>query len=1157
MVFGGFGSTTFGSNNTSNAFGSNNNTGFGSSNTSGGLFGSNNNNNNSSAFGQTTTSSGSSMFGNNTNSSNLFGSNSTTAFGQTNNNNNSGSLFGSNNTTNTFGSSNTNTSTFGTNTGTFGNSGGFGSTSTNTFGTSGTMGQNQGQVQNDYVPTRDSSSTYNNNLQFASITAMDKYRDKSFEELRVEFMNGGASTNSGGIWGNSGTTNTNTNSGGLFGSTNNNNNTSGGLFGANNTNNTNSGGLFGATNNNNNNTNTGGSLFGSSKNNNTSGGLFGANNNNNNNNSSNSGGLFGTNNNNNSGGLFGGSTNNNSGGGLFGGSTNNNSGGGLFGTSNNNTTGNTGGGLFGATNTNNNNNSGGGLFGNSNINTNTSSGGLFGNTKTNNSSGGLFGTSNNNASTGGGLFGNASNNNNNSSSGGLFGNSNNNNSSGGLFANNNNSNSNSNSLFGSSNTNSGSLFSNNNTNNNQNNNNNNTPNNQGLQQALTLSLLDTSSPNSSLLFTPATKQLLLAKQLWSNKSTRQLNPTPKKVDLPLSMKLLQSSPSTQNRLPRRPKPYLNWLAQSKSSPQKKVKSKEVYPLGELPIRRKFTPSKTRTKRYLLGDKTFVNRHYTPPAKFSVPSLNLTPGKKKIEEKKVDTEVDQIPVTRRRINLKAPRLSSAYREMGYSISPDVSEMKFMTDEELGEMENFQIMRKGVGSVKWIDKVDVRELVVDEVVQIENESVEVYGTDTESPEQGEKLNNPAIVTMYNIEKTPDGISDEDFIDFLKGFTKDSLGAEFIQYKDKRWTFRVEHFSKYALDRSALQAHTQKVGFWKKKEFRNSGGYLLKLKGRDWKDMLDILRQKFGNKSVCRRIINLFEMTYGKGDIIQIQHGIRDWRSDGLINWLKEETGVYFGSNDFSFLNKYQKGVASENWLTVFAKLVSSDEEYKFKSGYEAMRRVVDDEVKYGVVWKYLKLIVENVSFPQSQVLLDVSVPELFSFGMFLVLRKLALYGNELSVLQKKYLFAVCLEQVNSKQEAGLLLEELLPEVSVEQVNLLYPALPELENIISARYLGDIQRELQGYVSIGDWVNFQNRLLKTCLERPALKDNFVLQLLDVIPAEAEQKEVRLFKEFLSLRLNEFKEVEKVEKFIEGLRVEWNDGNVGPLLKDVLGTIVKSVGL
>jgi len=408
-------------------------------------------------------------------------------FGSTTNNNNNsgGGIFGSSNNNN-----NNNKSGGG---GIFGN-------------TNNTMSGNNNNQGGSGVQKFDRISDPESKLKFCSITAMDCYKTKSFEELRCEdYMQnrlgpGGGNNNSGGgMFGSTTNNNNNSGGGGMFGS-NNNTTGGGGLFGSNNnTNNNNNtmfggnttggGGMFGSTNTNNNN-NSGGGLFGTNNNNNNSGGgLFGSSNNNNNT----SGSIFGGNNNNKNtsgGGIFGNTNNNannNTGGSLFGGNNNNNNnnnntGGSLFGGNNNNNN-NSGGGLFGSTNNNNNsNNSGGGLFGNTN-NTNNSGGGggLFGNTNNNNNTGGsIFGNTgtnnnNNNNNTGGSIFGNSNNNNNNNTGGSIFGNTNNNNNSGGgIFGNNTNNNNNSGgSIFGNSGNNSntnnntgGSIFGNSGNNNN-------------------------------------------------------------------------------------------------------------------------------------------------------------------------------------------------------------------------------------------------------------------------------------------------------------------------------------------------------------------------------------------------------------------------------------------------------------------------------------------------------------------------------------------------------------------------------------------------------------------------------------------------------------------------------------------------------------------
>ncbi|EME45774.1 hypothetical protein DOTSEDRAFT_71457 [Dothistroma septosporum NZE10] len=510
--FGGFGSTNtgFGANNNNNntaqpsLFGSTNSTGgFGATNnttsgfgggfgakptTTGGFGGTAATTSAPSLFGGNTSTTGgfgggggfgtnntaSTGFGsNNTNTGGLFGQNkpATTGFGGATT---GGSLFGGGGTTGGFGANNTTqNNAFGStsNTGGFGannttNTGGFGGG----FGASTTATNNQGSAAVPFQAFTEKDAASNQTSHYQSITMMQPYQGKSFEELRVEDyaqgrrfgnQNGQAGTfgQSTGFGGSTFGANNNTTApttGGLFGGNNNNTttttgNTGFGGFGATN-NNTSTTGGFGQTS-----TNTGG-LFGSAQNKPTTG-LFG-----NTTNTTTTGG-FGSNTGNTGGGLFGGSggfgANNNNQqqqiGGLFGasnqqqnkpalggfgstptntgfGTTNNNTNtGGLFGSSTN-TSGNTGGGLFGSTN-NQPQQQTGGLFGASQ---NAGGSSLFGNTQNKPAGTGLFGASNTTANTGGGLFG--SNNNQQqqntgfgANTGGLFGNNNNNQNKPGLF----------------------------------------------------------------------------------------------------------------------------------------------------------------------------------------------------------------------------------------------------------------------------------------------------------------------------------------------------------------------------------------------------------------------------------------------------------------------------------------------------------------------------------------------------------------------------------------------------------------------------------------------------------------------------------------------------------------------------------------------------
>ncbi|KAK4545922.1 hypothetical protein LTR36_002486 [Oleoguttula mirabilis] len=515
------------------------------------------------AFGApaaTTTSGGSGLFGNTTSTSGAFGGGSGTGFGNTGNastgfgNNASGGLFGQQNkpAAGAFGASNTGTSLFGGGSGNastgFGantnttasnpfaagaSNTGFGASTTNAstggaFGASNTGGgafggfggantaaagnNNQGTAATPFQAVQEKEGATNVTQAYQSVTFQEPYKNKSFEELRVEDYaqgrrfgntNGqagsfGQSTGFGGF----GQPNTSAAGGGLFGSQQNQQNTatSGSTFGGfGNTaapaaaaanpfsSNTTGGGLFG-----NQNKPAAGGLFGNTASTAATTGAFGST-------AGSGGGLFGNQNNQQASNPFGGAPATNTGGGLFGNQQNaqqpstgfgaGNTGGGLFGGQNNqqqqnkpafggfgqpaNTGGafggstSTGGGLFGGQNNQqqpsnpfggSTANTGGGLFG---AQPKPASGGLFGNTTTNtNTGGGLFGNNQNQSNTGGGLFGNQ--NQPKPAGTGLFGsNTTTGNTGGGIFGGTNNQQNNSgSSLFGGNNTGS-SLFGNN------------------------------------------------------------------------------------------------------------------------------------------------------------------------------------------------------------------------------------------------------------------------------------------------------------------------------------------------------------------------------------------------------------------------------------------------------------------------------------------------------------------------------------------------------------------------------------------------------------------------------------------------------------------------------------------------------------------------
>ena len=464
----------FGTNNASSGFGSK--PAFGASTSgSGGLFGSSNTNtanNTSSGFGG---------FGGTSNTTSGFGSGTNTSA--------SGGLFGANKTGFGTSTSNTGNSLFGgggtssTTTGGFGSGGGFGTTN------NAAVGDPPGTAVTPFQAYSEKETNSAQTNSFQNLLFQDPYKKWSAEELRlVDYAQGrrhgnasgaGAFGVSSGFGGSGFGSNTQQTGNTGFGSTATNNNT-GGLFGSNtNTNNTttNTGfgqaatttGGFGST-------TSGSSLFGANKPAAT-GGLFGGNTQ-----TQQSGGLFGSGNTNtattggfgNTGATGGFGSSNTAAGGLFGSSaqnkpqgtgfsfgntgantTNTSTG---FGTSNstgfgtNNNANTASGGLFGGGNANTAQSTGGGLFGgganNNTQQTTTSgfggfggqqnqtqqSGGLFGNNASQQkpAGGGLFGSSTTTGATGGGLFG-SGNTQQNSTSG--FGATNSTAGSGGLFGN--------------------------------------------------------------------------------------------------------------------------------------------------------------------------------------------------------------------------------------------------------------------------------------------------------------------------------------------------------------------------------------------------------------------------------------------------------------------------------------------------------------------------------------------------------------------------------------------------------------------------------------------------------------------------------------------------------------------------------------------------
>ena len=126
--------------------------------------------------------------------------------------------------------------------------------------------------------------------------------------------------------------------------------------------------------------------------------------------------------------------------------------------------------------------------------------------------------------------------------------------------------------------------------------------------------------------------------------------------------------------------------------------------------------------------------------------------------------------------------------------------------LSHVRGFVVGVTGVGSVRWLDPVDVRSADLPRVVRLAPGAVEVYPEDDESkPDVGHGLNGRAQVTLEGVFKldraTGDPVADPAAIDrFAKKLRRLAAdqGAKFVGYDADGgvWRFEVDHFSRYGL-------------------------------------------------------------------------------------------------------------------------------------------------------------------------------------------------------------------------------------------------------------------------------------------------------------------------------------------------------------------------
>ena len=142
---------------------------------------------------------------------------------------------------------------------------------------------------------------------------------------------------------------------------------------------------------------------------------------------------------------------------------------------------------------------------------------------------------------------------------------------------------------------------------------------------------------------------------------------------------------------------------------------------------------------------------------------------------------------------------------YYTLPPIEELNTKSDEELKQIPNFTIGKERVGSLQFLEPVDLTNVDLCSVILFDDKEVTVYPDEATKAPVGLGLNRSAIVKLHHcwpIDKaTRRPILDSNSERLQKHVEKlrHIPNTEFIDYvaHDGTWVFKVQHFSRYALD------------------------------------------------------------------------------------------------------------------------------------------------------------------------------------------------------------------------------------------------------------------------------------------------------------------------------------------------------------------------
>lgn len=129
---------------------------------------------------------------------------------------------------------------------------------------------------------------------------------------------------------------------------------------------------------------------------------------------------------------------------------------------------------------------------------------------------------------------------------------------------------------------------------------------------------------------------------------------------------------------------------------------------------------------------------------------------------------------------------------YYSNPSIQMMSTFSEKDLSRVDNLEIGRHGVGSIKWTGLTDVRRMNFDEIVFIDNGEVTVYPDPERMPPKGEGLNKEAVIHLNVRPSNRDGRTPnpKKLEARMKEITE-RAGHVFIRYDGETWIFQVHHF------------------------------------------------------------------------------------------------------------------------------------------------------------------------------------------------------------------------------------------------------------------------------------------------------------------------------------------------------------------------------